>query len=296
MIENVTKQIVHPDSLVSSIIVATDTIALSYKRALTETGWGPISRPFPLQRDRNYQVVRLRVENTYSFEEYITPYTQIIDVWSRPSASNGVEYYEDTIRVIGPHPQAIDTFLVFNIFDLEPYDSIVDIDFIQKTVKTRGYYYHFINKYFDLIPSPSPDTLIIQQTENYWYPLNPYVELAKLPISIYIVDSTLTNYYDYPCDSLNLLYDENYSSLGLEKNSNNEMLVYPNPFNTEINVLFKVEGVKRINICDIQGKCVSKITTTNQLETISTKSFESGVYFVTCEELNIRKTFKIVKP
>lgn len=298
MIENVSKQIVHPDSLVSSIVITTDTIALHYNRALIGTGWGPISRPFPLEREKNYQVERLMVENTYSFAEYITPATQILDIWSRPSASNGVEFYEDTVRVIGPHPQLIDTFLVFNTFDLEPFDSIVDVDLIQKTVKTRGYYYHFIGLYNPIPNNPSPDVLSLDPFTivNYWYPINPIIENAKLPISVYISDSTLTSYYDYPCDSLNLLYDENYSSLSVEELYDDEMVIYPNPFNTEFTLLFKQDGEKHVVICDLQGKTVSEFSTKKQLEIVSTKNFESGIYFVTCEELSNRKTFKIVKP
>lgn len=297
MIENVSKQIVHPDSLVSSVVVSTDTIALRYNKALTENGWGPISRPFPLQRERNYQVKRVLVENTYSFAEYITPATQIVDIWARPSASNGVEYYEDTVRTIGAPLGGIDTFLIFSTFDLDPSVTIETIDYLAKTVKTRGYYYHFINQYIPMENEPSPDVLIINPDYpvNFWYPLNPINQLAKLPVSIYIIDSTLMNYYDYPCDSLNLLYDENLSSLSTNNLDDEFMKIYPNPFNNEITIQFKEAGNKDIMVHDLQGKVITSYATKNQLETITTKHYRSGIYFVTCENQSVRKTFKMIK-
>ncbi len=42
MIENPTKQIIHPDSLISSNILAKDTISISYEQAFVADGWGDL--------------------------------------------------------------------------------------------------------------------------------------------------------------------------------------------------------------------------------------------------------------
>ncbi|MDX1652362.1 MAG: S8 family serine peptidase [Brumimicrobium sp.] len=57
MIKDPTKQIIHPDSLISSIFLAEDTILLAYHRAFVGDGWGPISQAIPLERERQYKVV-----------------------------------------------------------------------------------------------------------------------------------------------------------------------------------------------------------------------------------------------
>ena len=70
MIGDPTKQIIHPDSLISSSIVQRDTIALAYNRAFVADGWRPVSQTIPLEQERQYKVERVFVENTYSFADY----------------------------------------------------------------------------------------------------------------------------------------------------------------------------------------------------------------------------------
>jgi len=160
MIENPTKQIVHPDSLIETFEISKDTIALAYNEAFVGDGWGPLSRPFPLDVQREYKVVRHLFQNTYSFEEFYSGSSDILGYWVRPSASNSLSIYEDTtqFQAVGPPAGTIFTYSDFNFFDSEPFVQIVAIDSIAKTITTQGYYYHFINVYVDLILDPSGAT------------------------------------------------------------------------------------------------------------------------------------------
>lgn len=298
MIENATLQIVHPEELLSSQIVERDTISLKYNKALVAYDWGPISTPFPLEREKNYQVERLLIENTYSFDEYINPgTTQILDYWARPSASNGVKFYNDTtVGYAGIFGN--DTIIIFDKFDLEPYDTIVAFDTISNTVKTRGYYYHFIGLYEQINIPQAPDELILDTVVNvnYWYPIDPTTDTARLVISIYIKDTTLISYYDSPCDSTNLLYDENFPYLSVEEENAELIKVFPNPFNETVTVQFNREGTKKeLIVYDVQGKLIDQQTTNNNSYTLHTKHYRSGFYFLTCKLDDKVYNYKIIK-
>ena len=146
MIENPTKQIVHPQTLVSSEEVSRDTISLGYGHAFVADGWGPISNGFPLTQDKNYKVVKVLYENTYSYAEYGSTVAQIEAYWPRISASNSVKFYEDYDSIYNGPAQGYE--YTFDKFDMTPDVINTTIDEINKTIKTQGYYYHFIGEYF----------------------------------------------------------------------------------------------------------------------------------------------------
>ncbi len=296
-IENPTKQIIHPDSLISSIEISRDTISIAYKEALVADGWGPISRPFPLTRNKNYKVERIKIQNTYSYDQYITASTEIIDVWPRWSSSNALNYLADTsILYLQVPPMGwIDTTISFDIFDITPHDSIDTIDYINKIVKTSGYYYHFVGQYFDEVQSNAPYTLIIEQIENIWYPIDPFNDTAKIPFSMYIIDTTLTSLYEFPCDSVNIMFDENLSvnELFVHESIIN---IYPNPTNNELNIDFqKVEDFNSIILIDIQGKQLNTWRVTSNKMNININQLSEGIYFLKCSGATKEKTLKIIK-
>lgn len=300
MIENATLQIVHPELLLNSQIIARDTISIEYHKALTADNWGPISTPFPLERLRYYQVERLLVENTYSFDEYISSSgtTKILDYWARPSASNGVKFYNDTSILYLAPGGSVDTSMVFDKFDLEPYDTIVNIDSTLNTIKTRGYFYHFIAKYDPIIASQGPDELIINPFDpvDYWYPINPTSDTAKLLVSLYIKDTTLISYFDSPCLADNPLYDEDYAHLGLNETEPDLIQIFPNPFYSNLTIQFNQEGNKKeILVYDMQGKIIDQQHTNNNSYTLNTKHYLSGFYFLTCKLDDKVYNFKIIK-
>ncbi len=296
MIENPTKQIIHPDSLISSIEISRDTISILYKEPFVEDGWGPISRPFPLIRNRKYQIEKVLIENTYSFANFITPATQIIDLWPRPSVSNSINSHGDTFKILLTLNLAgqIDTTLHFDIFETNPFDTIYEIDFNSQTVKTRGYYYHFLYSYLELPVSQFYDQLIIDQSIDLWYPINPIVDTAKLFFSMYINDSTLTSIYDFPCDSVNLLYDEFVSII--ENSDNAKIILYPNPTNESFSIKHnEIKHYSKIEIYDVKGTKVKTVYNTLNNEKISLTEFDNGIYFIKVILESDIQTFKILK-
>lgn len=300
MIENPTKQIVHPDSLLSSVIVERDTIALYYHQRLFAADWGPISHPWPLERERHYQVERIKVENVYSFDSYIQPTTTILDYWARPSISNATEFHVDTFSMFGTLPGGLtgQTYFVFDTLNLNPFVSITDFDQVNNTCTTEGYYYHFISKYLNNLDDINPDTLVIVSNENYWYPVNLDSTEAYLPFSIYIQDDSLSEIYDFPCDSLNYLYDDSLQYLGVGANfQGDDISVFPNPFKDEIRIDFNdLEGHKRIDLLDIKGSIIKGTTSINNSITIDTNDLSSGLYLLNCIVGDKRYFKKIIKP
>lgn len=307
MIEHPVKQIVHPNILISSNSVQIDTIALGYGEALTALDWGPISTPWPMERNREYQVVRVLMENTYDISMFTSPTTQILDYWARPSVSNSCAYFRDTIWIeeffVPQNSSFVDTTYDFDKFDLEPFDTIVDFNPLNGAVKTQGYYYHFINKYDNPVPPDinipstwSPDPLVIVSSENYWYPIDPFTDTAKLLFSIYIQDTTLTGLYDYPCDLDNPLYDEDFQFIGIEEQELQNIQVYPNPFGQQLSVVFgNTQGEKILIVKDLNGKVLGEHTTLQDSYTLNMKDLSNGLYLLTCIAKGKSKTFKIVK-
>ncbi len=294
MIENPTKQIIHPDSLISSVIVSRDTIALAYKEAFVADGWGPISSTMPLENNKYYQVERVLVQNTYSFAEYMLSSTTLNDVWLRPSASNSLDFYNDTSSFLtGPGVGVLE--YIFDAFDYMPFEELVNVDTLLFQVKTHGYYYHFIARYidenfpsFEINPAFPIDT---------WLPIDPISDSAKMLFSIYITDSSLTAIYDFPCTSDNPLYDDNYD-LGLQdlENQQTNFVLFPNPSNETITIKgVENQVITKVEIFDLNGKILfSKNPNVKQFN-IDISNYEQGVYFVKCSDEKNSNTLKLMK-
>jgi subtilisin family serine protease len=296
MIENPTKQIVHPDSLVSSVVVERDTIVFKYNKAFVADGWGPLSRPFPLTQNKVYQAERILVENTYSFSEFITASTEILDYWPRFSSSNAIDYLDDSLRVFIPKPPTgqIDTTLSFDVFDVTPFNSIYFFDPNEKLVKTRGYYYHIIAKYLDIDENNSPDVLNIENVIDEWYPIDIETSQAALPISIYIKDSTLVSRYNSPCDSDNPLFDE---TLGIVDNQIGiDVKIFPNPTKNYVYIKSNQENLLNIVVLDNRGvEIINKNVNSKEIE-LDLTDLSSGLYFIKCNSakgFNVNKLIKL---
>jgi hypothetical protein len=300
MIENPTKQIIHPDSIISTIEISRDTIAIAYNRAFVSDGWGPISRPFPLEIEKEYKAVRVLIENTYSFSEFYTNSTEIIDYWIRPSSSNAIIKNNDTTKFLGYGEPAntLYTYTDFNFFDAEPYVEILQFDTINKIIKTRGYYYNFINKFLDVVLNNAGTTNeSIEENPfgsiNEWYPINPFVDTAKIPVSIYIKDTSLTTFYKSICNSPNALFDETTNLDDIKKELKIE--VFPNPTDNTITILSFQEEISKIKIVDIQGKSVFDSPINSKQKTLELYHLKPGLYILICEtEIGILKQ-KIIK-
>lgn len=290
MIDYPKKQIVHPDSLISSIEIGRDTIALRYNKAFIAEGWGPISRSMQLTREKNYQVVRIAYENTYSFAEFIQPSTQILGYWARESVSNSTEFYVDTTTSL-----SAPNVWQFDNFEMNPFVEITDFNAITKTIKLKGFYYHFVAQYVDGTFISDPLINVDQ-----WYPINPEIDTAKMGFSLYLNDS-LISMYDFPCLSDNILYDSTYvpyqSQVGMAENSEIMMNIYPNPVNDLLYIDF-VDDIyieKNLILTDTQGKDIQSVTTKEEKLVIKVDNLNRGMYILNCSIGGEIRTFKIIK-
>jgi subtilisin family serine protease len=289
MIENPTLQIVHPDSLINSLILSVDTISLAYWDAFVSNDWGPISSAMPLQNHEFYLVERVLIENEYSFAEYMTGSTHLKDIWIRESASNSIELYNDYDSIYGG--PAIGWYPTFDKFENMPFVELYEIDTINYTVKTRGYFYHFIGQYNQQeLPNLEINSVL---NVDEWIPVNPELTMVKMLFSIYIEDPMLTDYYDFPCDSSNILFDENLQviSSGL----NDSFHLYPNPANSSITIYSASSSIEEIRVFDINGKILlNQKTNANSIE-LDVSSFQNGVYFIKCKNEELIRSLKFVK-
>ncbi len=70
----------------------------------------------------------------------------------------------------------------------------------------------------------------------------------------------------------------------------------PNPFQDEIVLEFKIGNIQReIVLTDLSGKIIYKITTTSQIQTISTLWLNPGMYILTVREGKERYSVKLIK-
>ncbi len=302
MIENPTLQIVHPDSVIQTEVIQIDTIAISYKNAFVGDGWGPLSNSFPLENNREYEAVRYLVQNTYSFSEFYSPSTNLLGYWARPSASNALKFFEDTVKYISAGIPAgnLYTYTKFDHFDPEPYVEIYEVDSIQKTIKTRGYYYHFTKIYDNLSLNESGITnevvTIIPDIIDDWLPINPFTQNVKIPVSIYLTDVNWTDYFNSPCTGENPLYDSN---LGVENEALENIVqikVFPNPSQAKVNVI-NLQGLPlgKFEIFDLYGRMIYKAEEQESNIEIDLSCFESGTYTISFLGTGIKIFNKIIK-
>ncbi|HLW09615.1 MAG TPA: S8 family peptidase [Fermentimonas sp.] len=310
MIGDPTKQIIHPDSLISSAIVQRDTIALAYNKAFVADGWGPISQTIPLEQGKEYKVVRAFVENTYSFADYFTSSTTIIDSWACPSISNSVEFYRDTIKTqvpVGNTGQTTEGYH-FQLFDRDPFDSIVNIDTINREIIVGGYFYKFLMNYSDIALNYSgsigwtADQVVEDPLSfiNVWYPFDPIAQAPRMVTSLYISDTTLTAQYTFSCDSLNILYDDTTitNPLSTTESELNDFTVelYPNPGNKEFTLDFSdSELVNQIFIYSSEGRKITQIPTQGSNLNVNVSSWTKGVYYIKVKGDSFSKTLKYLK-
>jgi len=303
MIENSTLQIIHPDSVLLTEEISRDTIALGYDHAFVSDGWGPISRPYPLEVEREYKVVRYLMQNTYSFADYYSSTTDILGYWPRQSASNSLVRYEDTTNFIaaGTPAGTLYTYSDFNFMNDEPYVEIMSIDSVAKTITTQGYYYHFINQYIDVILNTAGAThedLIVDGfiNINEWHPINPFTNTVKMPVSIYMRDTTWEFAFEFPCDTINPLFDENFHLGNMELENNLDFYVYPNPSNSIINIVNQNnQPLGNIEIADLTGNSMVRVTENDSQTEVDISYLASGIYMISCNDGKVIRTIKFIK-
>jgi len=91
--------------------------------------------------------------------------------------------------------------------------------------------------------------------------------------------------FSFPC---------NYcKDIGINTNKDEDVNIYPNPFNNNVFVFTNNGG--NIKIIDIFGKIVYNSELLDGLNEISTNNFSKGIYFVKVNNNNNNKSYKIVK-
>lgn len=113
--------------------------------------------------------------------------------------------------------------------------------------------------------------------------------------SIYIKNDSLTSYYNFPCYSINLLYDQNLSTNNLELENSN-IILYPNPSNDSITIKnLSNYAVSHVVIRDLNGKIVYSEKVNFKQINIDVSFLQKGAYFVDCIIEGTRKTLKLIK-
>lgn len=132
-------------------------------------------------------------------------------------------------------------------------------------------------------------------TPNIWYPIDPFQDTAKMLFSIYIIDSTLTSIYDYPCDSLNTLFDQNLNIDDL-----NNFLgpkIYPNPTFDRITIELNstLETDTHVTLFDFTGNDILKKEITSEKSILDMSHLPSGIYFIKYNSESLCKSYKVIK-
>jgi len=286
MIDFPTLQIVHPhDSILSLSLVEVDTISLNVDETFYQFSDGTIGINYPLENKFDYRAERLKYEIEYYFGDYILPSTELLDVWIRHSQTNSLGLYNDTTAYDTLGFQFLETI---DTFDILPMSEI--ISFTDSTITLSGYYYHFIGKYTEISGVEGP----IEFAEDYWYPIDPNVTTPKMAYSIYIRDSTLLDRYDFDCDLDNPLFDTLIPYLNSNELDNFEILIYPNPTDSELNIELTNGLNGQLELRDIQGKLIQYIDMVADKKKyyFNVQNLNSGIFLLNLNGDTVTKTFK----
>lgn len=88
-----------------------------------------------------------------------------------------------------------------------------------------------------------------------------------------------------------------FSGIGLEEDANNFTSIFPNPFQSTLEITFNNQAVgkRKIMIYNDLGQKMVEVESTGNKNTINTTSFEKGIYYVTIMDDSAVNTFKVIK-
>lgn len=291
-------QIVHPiEDPISTDLISIDTISINLNKAMEASYTGPLGSQFPLELHRNYLVERREYQLTYDFSNYMLPTTTLMDTWVRHSQTNSLRSYHDTIGswdMIGQtgqyqwvtHPDTL------GIEPMCTIDTVINTP-TTKHIKMTGFYYHFLKKYSAGTPIESNSFELIPT--DFWYPINPDETHPKMAYSVYLKDANFIERFDFPCDSVNLMYDSLMTVLSLE---NTDFNVYPNPSTNELNVQWSMAIDGTLQIIDLSGQVVysEEFTKVKKMLTLPVSQLQAGTYFVNLKNsTNLSTTKRWIK-
>ncbi|MFA7272440.1 MAG: S8/S53 family peptidase [Crocinitomicaceae bacterium] len=293
MIDFPTLQIIHPSLPPSNFqITAIDTISLHLGYPLYDNELGPLGSNFPLQLNKDYKVERYEANFTYDFSPFMSPSSELLDLWVRNSQTNTLRKMNDTSWMFVSTVSGNQPFWqpIPDTFGIEPIAEIVNLT--GNTVQFKGYFYKFDKKYqYDIgsgVLNPVP--------LNFWYPINPYLEIPQVAYTLYIKDSLALSRYDFPCDSSNIPYD---LFAGISEQNLNTMELYPNPTNDFVTLKLKNNNFGgSILVRDSRGTvvCEEKMEKWIFQKSIDMNSLSKGIYFIEfCNKNEVCLTKKIIK-
>ena len=118
-----------------------------------------------------------------------------------------------------------------------------------------------------------------------------------MPVSLYIIDTLQTSWYDYECDSVNLPWDSTW----VPYNGTNELelkglKLYPNPSKEYVQIEFNnIVGLKNLQLSDLNGKIVKIFETKESNYHLNIADLNKGLYLLTCSLDKAVYHYKIVK-
>jgi hypothetical protein len=139
-----------------------------------------------------------------------------------------------------------------------------------------------LNLYINKIPSKYP---------------TPYTRIKVCNAIAHYEDGTIKH---LPSQTLNLKLPDNVVITGIEnptdKQSDIQIMVSPNPANTEINISFGtlVSGEIKIDILDMSGRCIYSRLIDNFNQNIDVSSLSQGIYYLRLINDQFIKTEKVV--
>ncbi len=273
MIEYPKYQIIHPQSPPIQIdLIEHDTIHIYLKDPIYADKEGPIGSNFVSDIDKIYKVEKRKYQLTYNFSEYLVPplsssEAQLLDVWLRHSQTNSLRELQDTID----SPYSIDTF------QIEPDAQIVQLDPINGIITLEGYYYNFLGFYLNHFDYTNE---ILTSITSVWYPINPNNQTPQMAYSLYLYDSLAVG-IDFPCDSANVLVDDQASLYKIEQE--NTLIIYPNPGKSQLTIQSQTgQHIEKVMLLDLSGRIVTEESLSKKSTVrIDTHALETGSYIVT---------------
>jgi hypothetical protein len=118
-----------------------------------------------------------------------------------------------------------------------------------------------------------------------------------MPVSLYIIDTFQTSWYDFECDSANNPWDSTWLPFNsIHELDLNVIKIYPNPTNEFLQIDFQhLTGLKQIEIFDLQGKLIKQFETYENNYYLNTEILNRGAYVFRCKS-NLRIFYnKIIK-
>ena len=295
-------QIVHPNNEPTNVnLVNTRNTVVYVNSALIDNSVygdgnaGPLSTSYTLNKNRYYDVDIYEYNLTYNFSNpyFSNSTTKLIDTWVRHSQTNSLANISDTFHYFAPIGNTGQYELAFDADTIhyEPNAEIIQVDSINKTITLKGFYYHF-NKRFD-----NSSTVLNNDffPIDFWYPINPSIILPKMAFSIYIEDSTFTERFDFPCDSLNPLID---LEANLEKINVNDFSVFPNPGEEQITIqLLNILEDSELNVYSMNGIKIEskKLRKVEKNVKLNTEKLDRGIYIIEISNKNQKIIKKWVK-